>query len=613
MRRLFPLLLSCSLLACSPRAETKASVPQQEKKAFFSQIETPKTSADAIKEAYADIPATAGLVFRYQNPNKLLSALQKMMTELVPPAELATFIAEGKARFGVDPLEPNALSTISGLDLNKDFELFIDRSLVFKNFKTEPPSEEKIATESLPLILRASLTDQAIFTAALKKLVASAQPSARLVEAESKGYAITYLYQPQSELEPREVLRAAIAVKDNKVTAVVCPDGIYLQPNDLGDLEAAFKQSAEAYLDKPVGTPISEAELFKNLSARVDPLGDMFLFVDVDRLTPTLDSSTPIRAQDTQKEETNRELRPKMVAAFPGMVMSIGFSEKGMKSLLAAKVVSPAVPGMRSMTPSKDAPPYGTIFPENTSVFARYSLNLLGTKDLFMHFVPKEYFSTIESQLAVANGLVGGYTGLDLERDVLGAFTGHFAYAADYSSMLVQLTSEALPKFTVLAQLTSEDAGDKLLAAIAGLPAKLGAAGNPQMKMEEVPGGKLYSIAEGPVELAWGRCSDIFLLGVGVAPLKEICQRLKTPGTSFAEKSGSELAKNMVSAKSGSGVYMDFAPLLQLLLSGSPGSGDKAAFDIFLKVAAKLGPVVSQTDYDADTQLYFGVGEILFK
>jgi hypothetical protein len=261
------------------------------------------------------------------------------------------------------------------------------------------------------------------------------------------------------------------------------------------------------------------------------------------------------------------------------------------------------------MLPTKDAPAYGAIFPESINYFTRTSTNLLGLKDYAMYLVPKEYAPMVESYMAIANAAVGGYVPLNIDTDILGAFTGHMAYGADYTSMMAAPTP--MPKFFFVGQLTSEAAGDKILSALVDLPAKAGAPF--PIKTEEVDGNKLYSITAGPIEVAWGRAADLLLIGFGVQSVKEMMARVKTPGASFVDKSGNELAKNMVNSKTGSGTYVDFGVVMMSMLTSPEFSSEPKVKEIISKIAPVLGPMVSQSNYNPETQMDVSVIEMNFK
>jgi hypothetical protein len=614
MRRTLSLLLVCSLLACGShsenKTESKSEAPLPEKKALFSQMEAPKASIDALKTAYEGVPDTAVMVFRFKDPNKAVSAAQKFITEFIPAADVANMVQEANEKIGFNPLEAGSLSKASGIDLSKDFKFFLDGALSFKDAKFDSYTKALVADTDVPIVFKLSLSDKTAFVANAKKFLATQPLHPRVVETESKGYSLSYVYQQKSEYEEQEVLYAAMAIKDNKATILLSPDGIYLQPNELGNFEEEYKKSLEAYLDKPVTKLITETEFFQAMTAKADPLGDAFFFLDAGTIGKLIHEEI----QTDPKKITNKAVAEKLLASFTGMASSFHTTESGLQGNLVAKLIAPKDPGMRSMTPTKDAPPYGTIFPENTSIFARYSLNLLGFKDLVMAFIPEDDKQTVTQQIEAASGVFGLYTSLKLEDDVLGAFTGHMAYALDYSSVTPGTSPAAMiPKMSFILQLTNEVAGDKILAAILDLPKKLGATSGPTIKTEEVFGEKLYSVSEGPIEVAWGRCSDLMVIGLGISSVKEIYQRIKTPGVSFTDKSGSDLAKKMVVAKSGGGIYLDFAAFSPLITPAILASGDPKAKEFALKLFSKLGPIVSQSDYDAETQQYFSVMEMSFK
>jgi hypothetical protein len=593
MRSAVSFLFAVSLVSCGSRSETKTNSPDQSKNSFFSKAETPTVAPEVVKGAYAEFPATTSALFRMQDPWKWASTAHQIAKK-VAPDEVAAFESQATAEAGFNVFDVKAINEFSGFDVTKPISVYTDSALHVKTFRKDLFTETASTAEAFALVIQGTLSNKEKLTANLQLVAAN---GGRTTTNEANGASFVYMYDSGSD---GERLYVAVALKENTAKAIVCPEGIDAQS------EAEFKKQIESYATTAPAKPLSENDFFKQMTAHADPTGDMFFFVDTMSLAISVEGMLGPLSQGPEAAQV-KDVITKVVASMPGMATSMSFSEKGVRGTGAVKLIAPKVESMRSMLPSKDAPPYGSIFPENTSYFIRTSTNLLGIKDYAMYLVPKEFVPQAESYLAMANAAIGLYAPLNVEADILGAFSGHMGYSIDYSSML----SGGVPKFHMIAQLSSEAAGDKLLSAIAALPKQLNAP--VPVNTEEVSGDKLYSIAAGPVEVAWGRSSDLLVIGMGTASVKEMFARIKSPpATTFVDKSSSELAKSMVNSKSGSGTYIDMGVIFSSLLT-SPELSDPKAKAVLAKIAPMLGPITSQTLYNPETQLDVSIIEMSFK
>jgi hypothetical protein len=290
-----------------------------------------------------------------------------------------------------------------------------------------------------------------------------------------------------------------------------------------------------------------------------------------------------------------------------------------------------------------EPPPYGTMFPEDTTFVYRETINFAALKSTVELFIPDEdkaSFNRDYEELKV--GATAGL-GLDFEKDVLGAFTGHVAFGAPDLSILVMpffmgfrsepayppppiierapvpVVPPSLPQYipsgarlmapmppprpaavfpTVvgIAQLTSPAAGDKIVEALLRLAPLTGM----QYKTEEASGEKFYSMEIEGVTMACARVDSYMVFSTNIEKLKQTIERIKKPGANFTDKLKTPMSKALVNDKSATGCTGDVGNMFGWFLKQPDLNLNAEDLSIITKLSANLGISTMKMSYEDD-------------
>jgi hypothetical protein len=442
----------------------------------------------------------------------------------------------------------------------------------------------------------------------------------------------TFPPPPPPAVEPDE-LAAALVYKGSYLFVFFFEDLEASPLPEIPDPIAAAKADLKGFFEK-APSPITSAASFQAAAKHIDVGGDSFFYLDGARIEaftsknrvpeyvylPAKDDSQRQSQESERSYQAERAARgpssdeivlKQVAAAMPAFGMSFSL-EAGKASLKGVGVIGAALQPkvQKVLTPTATVPAYGTLFPEATTFFYRYSLNPLALKELVFELIPAESRAEAEAGWRQVSAEFATASGLDLERDVLGGFSGHFAFGAPSAEALAMPfmamamggagVKPVLPQMMVVMQVTSPDAGDRILSAVEKGLKMIGQSPKP----EEAGGDKLYSLNVEGLTISFGRAGDLLFLGADPTSLKDAFTRAKSPGASFADKLGSPLAKDLITHKSASGVTFNLGTLLTFAMA-APGV-DATSRDILAKLTGTVGTTTFDSCYEEGAVLFSG-------
>lgn len=652
-------LLALGGLACGQKAQqtkpdnketpASASAPATQAEAG---AETPQpVEAVGRIEALEQVPSSSIIAVAFGRPEASLKLGQNLISRSGLPSlekDLQEGLAEFRKVMGFDFFDVEAGQKATGIDLSKGVAFGLDGQLLGKGiWHSEYSASVQIRKEPTPYFVFA-LKDPALFDTWIRGVLQKAEPDARFEEDKVGDLKAVYVYKKMSTYIPppppggpvpasapaKEKLWAAMVAKDNYMYFFMLdvePSPVAEVPDPVGP----FKVELKSFFDR-LSSPITSTASFQNTIKKVNPGGDIFFYMDNELLAKLsemtenaeyifLPPKTPDqqRAQDEEKRymadyakwnARDIEMFKTFASVTPALAMSIIAEEKQAVCKGYALIGPSRQPAFEKMfRPAAEAPDFAAILPESTTFLYRQSINPIGVKDFIYEILSAEGRAEFDQEIQKSNRDLAPL-GLELERDFLGAFTGHGALGSPSLSALVlpwlllrpgEAAAFKLPPLVGVAQLTSPDAGDKLLGLIS-----LAAMGEKMMvKSEEINGDTLYSMDVPPFSFAWGRTGNLLVGGYDVAAVKEVFQRAQKPGASFAEKMTAPMAKELASSKSATGGTADLGELFTSLAAFPQMTpSDKGVFE---QLGKFFGQTTMQISYEEGGLSW--QGEMLFR
>jgi hypothetical protein len=594
--------------------------------------DNPEVKATPAETAaiFAQVPSSSVMVFGINEPEKALAQIKdlakKLGADIETDPEFQKNREEFKAKIGVDILDPELFSKL-GVDASKGIAVAVDTDTMMK--KAEPiVGAAATEIEQVPVIfLVAALSSGETFDKTVREAIAKESPDSRFEDVTlGEKDKLTHFYKTKTEGEAKtEVIQASFAQKGGYLYIFLHDEVSKIEDPAAGDVVADYKTTIKSYLEKPVTSITGDAN-FNRVSKQIDPKSNALFYMDFAKLatimaagTESVLYGTPKDDNEKSMQESEKQMRDSLKAnkdkdnAEAKKVAEI-LPQLGVSFSIAADKISMKGSGLlgsthqdkiqKAIAPAAEAPAFATIFPEDTGFFYRFAINFVGAKELFFSILPEEEKATAMTGYDEAKSEFAKATGLDLDLDLLGAFTGHTAFGAKSVDVFTKYGLAAaanpmgtgLPDFLMVSQFVSAEAGDKLLAKLEEAITKGLGAG--MVKSEEVNGDKIYSITFAVFGASWGRSGQTFILGTNAAQVKESFARVKTPGASFAEKL-SPAAKMLVTDKNANGITMDIGALFADL-ANFPDTRPEDK-ETFTKISSVLNVITFYSNY-ADAQ-----------
>jgi hypothetical protein len=552
-----------------------------------------KAEAAAVAAIFDQVPNGASVVIGINEPEKALAQVKELAkkfgTDIEADPEFQKEREDFKAKLGVDILDPELFSKL-GIDASKGIAVAIDTDSTFKKAEAVTGAATT-EIEQVPMIyIVASLSSGETFDKTIREAITKEKPESRFEDVTmGEKDKLTHLYQTKTEGENKsEFIQTSFAQKGGYLYIFLHDEITKVEDPAAGNTIDDYKAAVKSYLEKPV-TSIKGDANFQSIAKKIDPKSSTMVYVDFAKLSTMIAAGTetvmygaPKTPEETTAQENEKKYREeskvrkdqdnaemKKVAEIApqfGFSFSIAADRLAMKgSTLIGQSAQEKI--QKAIAPAAEAPAFATIFPENTGFFYRLSLNLAGTKDLVFSLMPAEEKDRAMVDYEKAKAEFAQATGLDLDTDLLGAFTGHTAFGAESAEVFTKYAQAAqanpmgtgLPDFLLVSQFASAEAGDKLLAKLEEAISKGLGAGI--VKAEDINGDKVYSMAFAVFGAAWGRSGQTFILGTNTAQVKETFARVKTPGASFAEKLP-PAGKALATDKNANGLTLGLGSLL---------------------------------------------------
>jgi hypothetical protein len=511
----------------------------------------------------AQIPSSASFVAAALRPEESLSRLKLLLQKPglggAVGEELLTDV------LGLDLSKPGALASI-GVDTSQALAFVIDGALQYENCFSDS-SAAAVLIEPLPLsYLVIPLSDPKAFDAWVRAALRRAWPPLRFEEERLAGLSVSYA---RGDIEwPSALLPSGLSVSPyNRLSAAMVRKGDYLYFffTRLGDPKsaavpdpiAAFKATLSEFFTRPAA-PLSEDATLMELRRQVGE-EDLFLYASVtgfakqheqagaDRVVYSSPGGEAERRLQEALKERLKDVPLRHTEHTEGMLRageivthvaaSAALEESRLRLKMKARIGG-AWQLRLEKTFSQAAPSYLGYFPETMSSFVKLSLSPIGLRDLIFALSPAQEpaWGALSAQLMAS-------TGLDLERELLGAVTG---------SAIVEIpTPIAMLRKNVAAfQLTTPEAGDKFLTTIARLLAPTGI-----ISTEPMGDLLIYNLGSGKDASSWVRVDDLILCAFDPAVLKAALAR-RNAGTSFANNLSSPLARELATTAGQSGLAL---------------------------------------------------------
>jgi hypothetical protein len=425
---------------------------------------------------------------------------------------------------------------------------------------------------------------------------------------------------------PLPVPPPVVAAPEKRLSMVWVQDGAFVYVFDVSvdaniptpeapDAVGKFKVGLADFFGR-LSNPLPKTANFTQVAKRVSPSADAFFFVELSVLPriAEVDKSriiflapkdeTQRRAQESERQyqSENRPYEERQKAQLKALVAAtpaLAFSISGDTSKITGKGYMPVEQSFQSiakdaLVPSAKAPDYGTLFDAKTSFMVRFSMPPVGMRALISSLLDDESRSGFVKEMAETKAQLAPLLGLDLDSDVLSAFTGHMALAGPATSIMSFLLSgdesAGAAPLAAVAQVVSPEAGDKL---VEGVKKAAGLAGI-LFSQEEVGGVVVYSGNFDRTPFAFARVNDLLVGGFGALAVKETVKRVQAPAGSFVDGLGSPLAKELLTSPAASGGSGDLGAALTMSDVGALSSPDGL---FFLALGKFLGRMTMRAEY----------------
>jgi hypothetical protein len=680
-------------LACGPTKapdKGKGATNDPPKTAPITDTKPAPKPEIALPAVWQQVPASAFMAIAFhhatQSTANLRDVLSKMgvFAEFYKEADLDGFQQE----FGVDFFDAEAAKKV-GVDDSKGVAIVFDSKFLFKNYwyqeyaATVEINKEPAVYAILPLAdektfdtwMRTTITKQSSGATFEEEQVGDTK-FVFVMKPSNSGLTETPSVSPSDPVPPVTPPATGPSAMQLNATFVFKNKSVYIfdhnirpaETKDMPNFVAEFKTDLKKYVES-LSTSITTTSAFSTVTKKLNTNGDGLMFMDVNGfvayseaelnremiyLAPQNESQK--QAQEEQKKYAaesvswrNEDLSfyKQMAALFPAWGMSAQLKKDSKDGAICEgyAMLGPAANAAFGtlMNLSTEPPPYGTMFPEDTTFVYRETINFSALKSVFELFISEkdkaDFNSSYEQMKIGATAILG----LDLEKDIIGAFTGHIAFGAPDLSILampflISSSSNSMPPFpggsltpierapvpsepaleiapsllpqyipagarlmapmpppprptmvfpavVGIAQLTSPAAGDKLVEALLRIAPLTGM----QYKTEEVSGTKIYSIEIEKITMALARVDSYMVFSTNIEKLKQTIERIKKPSTNFTDKLKTSMSKSLVNDKNTSGCTGDVGGLFSWILRQPELNMSADEISTITKLSASLG------------------------
>lgn len=523
---------------------------------------------------FTQIPDTAFMVFHLGRPVGTIARIRGLLEMLRLPSTTPE-LEKMKAETGLDISDPAFFKKI-GVDDTRGIAAVLDKGPLLH-----------IQTPDLSLKSKASLyflvplSDPTTFLQWMGgMMMATSNGQIRLENATLGDRKVSYVYLPAQGGEWFDV--ALVAQDDLLYIFVPSSSRPVPTPATPPEAVAAYKKELEAFFER-VDNHLGKDATFLQARAKTETENDILFYINFSK-------AGPLFTDDPEELKSFQAIAD----VFPALALSLRM-EAGKVTGMGVLQASPSLQWkmQKTLLPQTPPPAYATLFPENTGFFNRYYLNLLGLKEIFFAALPPEERADAESSFAQVKALLDSQLGFDLDKDVLGGLTGHFALgapglgeilaflltprsvsttSADPSGKTAtetrKLPTPELPPITLIAQAASAKKGARLIEIIEKMLDTV----DITLTREESDGQEIYSlqIPEEDLTLVFLRHEDLLVFSTSTEELKNVVERAKSPGASFVDKLGGEPLKQLVTGEAQSGMAINLSQLMGFF-GGAPG------------------------------------------
>jgi hypothetical protein len=535
---------------------------------------------------------------------------------------------------GIDPFQPETLTSI-GLDLSKGIALALDGNIsTARSWYSE--YNATISVNNRPLFyVVAGISDSKKLNNWINNTLGK-RPGTRIMSPAygnidpATGVPLTLLVGEISYQPGTEEVQVAFVSEGGYLYMFVLEAQLPTRPEMIDPIESFTSRLPDFF--SRTKTSITENPNFQASLKKVNTKDDCFLFFDFNYFTEqfTFFTKRDVIFLETNNDDIKRyqaderrylqeriqrdigelNVMRQFAAAFPGMAMG-GTLEKDKMSCSGYSLVGASYQEdiKAVMAPSSAPPAYGTVLPSGTGFVFRESLNLLALKKLVFRFASGRDLADMErdwSEFAQISQSIG----LDMEKDILGALTGHLTLSApDLASFGLMwflfapsATQPQVPPLTAVIQLTSAEAGDKIIKALQPL---LDLAG---VMTETYEGEEIYWFQADGVVFSWSRVNSMMLASLSLETTKEMIKNIKKPGAPLTDKLPTPLAKSLITDANATGCTADMGSLFTTIANQNPNSRDAA---MLYQLGSSLGSSTMKISYEGN-----GIqcqGDLVFK
>lgn len=671
-------------LACGPTKapdKGKGSTNDPPKSTPVAEVKPEPKPETKLSPVWQQVPASAFMAIGFhhatQSTTNLRDVLSKIgvFAEFYKEAELDEFQQE----FGVDFFDAEAAKKL-GVDDSKGIAIVFESKFAFKDHWYQDYAATAEINRDPAIYAILPLSDEKTFDAWMRTTITKKSSDATFEEEQVGDAKFIYVMKPStSTYMEKPAMRAPAptpvpppasgpATKQLDATFVFKNNSVYVfahtvrppETKDMPDFIAEFKTDLKKYVES-LSTSITTTSAFTTVTKKLNTAGDCLMFMDVNGLVTlteadlnkevlylTPQNDTQKQAQEEQKRYAaesvswkTRDLNffKQMASIFPAWGMSAELKKDSKEGAVCEgyAMLGPAAEAAFGtlMNLTSEPPPYGTMFPEDTTFVYRETINFSALKSVFELFIPEEDKASFNRNYEeLKTGATAGL-GLDFEKDVLTAFTGHIAFGAPDLSILVMpfmamSTSRMEPSYppverapapaiapavapgvlqdipagarlmapippprpafvfpavVAIAQLTSPAAGDKIVEALLRLAPLTGM----QYKTEEVAGDKFYYMEIDGVTMACARVDSYMLFSTNIEKLKQTIERIKKPGANFTDKLKTPMSKSLVNDKSATGCTGEVGGLFGWILKQPDLHLGADELSTLTKLSANLG------------------------
>ena len=594
-------LAALSLFGCDKSKKTKQATGAQ---------------APAI---WSQLPGDAFFAMGFHRPEQTAPNFREALTKL---GLFTDFYKEAdfddlQRDLGIDPFQPSSYQAL-GLDFSKGLAMGLDGTLLSTSSYYDEYAALVRIYKNPSFYWVAALSDASKFKTWLQSAVSKNSKSRLATEKLGELELLMVMGEPYSPNDAERV-EILIVVRGSYVYAFFVNLQASSRP-EAPDALAAFKKGLPDFFDR-VAKPLSASPNFQKVARQLNANSDLMLYMDVATLasqysaletreilylTPTTEESRRSQDDERRYDESRKERQSNEFAtiqrlgeAFPAFGMSAALA-KDKASCEGYSLVGQAYQDdtRAVLTPSSAAPAYATLFPAGTGFIYRESVNLLALKRLVYRFFSPEETAEMNRGWTEISQASQGMLGLDLDKDLLGAFTGHLAFGApDFGIAVVPFIpystdpNPKVPPAVMIAQLTSPAAGDKIISALQPMLDIVG------VRTDTAEGEKMYYFDADGTEVAWARVNDLLLAALSREALKEMVRNAKKPGMSVVDKLPNELAKSLVTEKNATGCTADMGAFFSSLSTVGDNQKDKA---MMYQLGSALGSSTMKITYESD-------------